>query len=82
MSKLPDFEGLAMFANVAEERSFAAAAKAIGVSVATVSRKPLKRRKKQSALTGLGVDGHTAASIPFRCPLWVKIATSRPSQGR
>jgi DNA-binding transcriptional LysR family regulator len=38
MSKLPDFEGLAMFAKVAEERSFAAAAKAMGVSVATVSR--------------------------------------------
>jgi DNA-binding transcriptional LysR family regulator len=38
MSKLPDFEGIAMFAKVAEERSFAAAARAIGVSVATVSR--------------------------------------------
>jgi DNA-binding transcriptional LysR family regulator len=38
MSKLPDFEGFAMFAKVAEERSFAAAARAMGVSVATVSR--------------------------------------------
>src|SRR6201985_1668925 len=38
MRKLPDFEGLAMFAKVAEERSFAAAARAMGVSVATVSR--------------------------------------------
>jgi len=38
MSKLPDFEGLAMFAKVAEECSFAGAAKAMGVSVATVSR--------------------------------------------
>ena len=38
MSRLPDFEGLAMFAKVAEERSFAGAARAIGVSVATVSR--------------------------------------------
>ena len=38
MSKLPYFEGLAMFAKVAEERSFAAAAQAMGVSVATVSR--------------------------------------------
>ncbi len=36
--KLPDFEGLAMFAKVAEERSFARAAKTLGVSVATVSR--------------------------------------------
>src|SRR6202171_4933227 len=38
MSKLPDFEGLAMFAKVAEEGSFAAAATAMGVSVAMVSR--------------------------------------------
>jgi DNA-binding transcriptional LysR family regulator len=38
MSKLPDFEGLAMFAKVTEERSFAAAARAMGVSVPTVSR--------------------------------------------
>jgi DNA-binding transcriptional LysR family regulator len=38
MSNLPDFEGLAMFAMVVEERSFAAAARAMGVSVATVSR--------------------------------------------
>lgn len=38
MTKFPDFEGLAMFAKVAEEGSFAAAARAMGVSVATVSR--------------------------------------------
>ncbi len=38
MAKLPDFEGLAMFAKVAEERSFAGAARTMGVSVATVSR--------------------------------------------
>ncbi|MBK1838704.1 LysR family transcriptional regulator [Azospirillum sp. YIM B02556] len=38
MSKLPDFEGLAMFAKVVEERSFAGAARTMGVSVATVSR--------------------------------------------
>jgi molybdenum-dependent DNA-binding transcriptional regulator ModE len=38
MSTLPDFEGLAMFAKVAEERSFAAAARAMGKSVASVSR--------------------------------------------
>lgn len=38
MSKLPDFEGLAMFAKVAEERSFAAAARTLGVSVAKVSK--------------------------------------------
>jgi DNA-binding transcriptional LysR family regulator len=38
MSKLPDLEGLAMFAKVAEERSYAGAARNIGVSVATLSR--------------------------------------------
>src|ERR1700752_557677 len=38
ISRLPDFEGLAMFGKVAEEGSFAAAATAMGVSVATVSR--------------------------------------------
>ena len=38
MSKLPDLEGLVLFAKVAEERSFATAARTMGVSVATVSR--------------------------------------------
>jgi DNA-binding transcriptional LysR family regulator len=38
ISKLPDFEGFAMFGKVAEEGSFAAAARAMGVSVATASR--------------------------------------------
>jgi DNA-binding transcriptional LysR family regulator len=38
MTKLPDFEGLAMFAKVAEERSYAGAARSLDVSVATVSR--------------------------------------------
>ena len=38
MPMLPDFEGLAMFAKVAEEGSYAAAARSMGVSVPTVSR--------------------------------------------
>src|ERR1700741_1476665 len=38
MSKLPDLEGLVMFAKVVEEQSYAAAARSLGVSVATVSR--------------------------------------------
>jgi DNA-binding transcriptional LysR family regulator len=38
MAKFPDFEGLAMFAKVAEERSYAGAARSMDVSVATVSR--------------------------------------------
>ncbi|BAM86042.1 LysR family transcriptional regulator [Bradyrhizobium oligotrophicum S58] len=37
-SRLPDFEGLALLARVAEERSFAGAARALNLSVATVSR--------------------------------------------
>jgi DNA-binding transcriptional LysR family regulator len=77
MSTLPDFEGLAMFAKVAEERSFAGAARATGVSVATVSRavsrleerlgaRLFNRTSRQLALTEFGRSVAERASRLYR----------------
>jgi DNA-binding transcriptional LysR family regulator len=74
---MPDFEGLAMFARVAEERSFAAAARSMGVSVATVSRgvsrleerlgaRLLNRTSRQLALTEFGRSIAQSASRIYR----------------
>src|SRR4051812_4739349 len=65
MSKLPDFEALAMVARLSEEGSFAVAARSLGVSVATVSRavtrleerlggRLFNRSSRRLALTDLG----------------------------
>ncbi|MBN8930109.1 MAG: LysR family transcriptional regulator [Rhodospirillales bacterium 69-11] len=65
MSTLPDLEGLAMVAKLAEHRSYSGAARALGLSVATVSRsisrlesrlggRLFNRTSRQLALTDLG----------------------------
>jgi DNA-binding transcriptional LysR family regulator len=77
MSKLPDFEGLAMFAKVAEEGSFAAAARVTGVSVPTVSRavarleerlggRLFNRTSRQLALTEFGTSIAAKAGDIYR----------------
>ena len=77
MSKLPDFEGLAMFAKVAEEGSFAAAARLMGVSVPTVSRavarleerlggRLFNRTSRQLALTEFGISMAARAGEVYR----------------
>ena len=77
MSRLPDFEGLAMFAKAVEERSFAAAARSLGVSVATVSRavsrleerlgaRLLNRSSRQLALTEFGLTIAESAGRIYR----------------
>ena len=93
MSKLPDLEGLVMFAKVAEERSFAAAARATGVSVATVSRaitrleerlggRLFNRTSRRIALTDFGYTLAERASKIFAEAVeaedFARESTSRP----
>ena len=77
MPKLPDFEGLAFFAKVVEERSFAGAARALATSVATVSRgvtrleerlgaRLFNRTSRQVVLTEFGKNLAESASRLLR----------------
>ena len=93
MSKLPDLEGLVMFATVAEERSFAAAARALGGSVATVSRavtrleeglggRLFNRTSRRLGLTDFGYTVAERASKIFAAAVeteaFAREASSRP----
>lgn len=77
MPRIPDFESLAMFAKVAEEGSYAAASRAMGVSVPTVSRavarlearlgaRLFNRTSRQLALTEFGQRMVEQASALYR----------------
>lgn len=77
MTNLPDFEALAVFAKVAEERSFAGAARHMGMSVPTVSRcisrleqrlgaRLFNRNSRQLALTEFGLSLVPKASQLYR----------------
>jgi len=77
MPRIPDFEGLAMFAKVAEEGSYAAASRAMSVSVPTVSRavarleerlgaRLFNRTSRQLSLTEFGQRMVEQASALYR----------------
>src|ERR1700692_3563444 len=93
MSKLPDFEGLAMFAKVAEESPCPSAARTVGVSVATVSRavtrleerlggRLFNRTSRRLALTDFGYTLAERASKIFAQAVeaedFAREASSRP----